>query len=87
MLFLGGVLGGSKANPEYWRPTHFFSQTAGESWWPDTLVFSLEPSGACTVYTYVGFSRVVTVRRDGDFIPTGTIYNEQGIIQTLKSAE
>jgi hypothetical protein len=89
MLSLGGAYFNSETQApggsEHWRPTQFYNQSSSKAWDPDTLVFSLDPVGVCTVYSYSGFSRVVTVRRDGEFVPVGTIYNDQGIIQALKS--
>ncbi len=89
VLALGGAYahqrGEAENTPKSWRPTLFFNQTTGETWGRDVTVFSLEKPGTCLVYDFNGISQIVNIWRDDRFFPTGTIYNDQGIIQALKS--
>ncbi|NMO20973.1 hypothetical protein HPC49_50510 [Pyxidicoccus fallax] len=70
-----------------WRPTRFLNQRTGATWARDVLVFSLEGSGKCTVYGFVGFSRVVTVSHGDGFRPVATVYDERGAMQVLAGSE
>jgi hypothetical protein len=83
VLSLGGV---DSTPPEHesWRPTLFFNQRTRATWERDVLLFSLETPETCTTYGFVGFDRVVTRHRGNGFVPMGTVYNEQGVIQAVQ---
>lgn len=87
VLSLGGASTRQRAQDTspraLWHPTSFLNQTTGGTWDRDVLVFSLEEPGACTVHGFIGFSGVVTVRRDRRFMPIATVYGEHGTTQPL----
>ncbi|AGC48922.1 hypothetical protein MYSTI_07650 [Myxococcus stipitatus DSM 14675] len=87
VLFLGAALEALNGPGWKWQPTHFLNQDTGETWGADTLVFDVASPGTCTVHGYIGFSRVVTRRVDGGFVPLGAVYNDHGLIQALKREE
>lgn len=80
-------LRGRTAGRGSWRPTRFMNQRTGATWERDVLVFSLEGERGCTVYGFVGFSRVVTVSQGDGFRPVGTVYDEQGVVRVLDGSE
>ncbi|WP_342377114.1 hypothetical protein NVS55_37655 [Myxococcus stipitatus] len=87
VLFLGAAMEALNGPESKWRPTHFLNQDTGKTWGADTLVFDVSSPGTCTVHGYIGFSRVVTQRVDGGFVPYGAVYNDQGLIHALKREE
>ena len=66
-----------------WRPSSFLNRTTARTWEHDVLVFSLADPDTCTVYSFNGFSGLVTLRRGSKFTPVGTVSNDQGVIQPL----
>lgn len=86
-------LGGAPTSPaatgasSTWRPTRFLNEKTGTSWDYDSMLFSLESPGGCTAYAYIGFSRELSVLQDDTWVPVGTVYNNEGIVQALKSGE
>ncbi|MBZ4421647.1 hypothetical protein [Myxococcus sp. RHSTA-1-4] len=68
-----------------WRPTLFLNEKTAESWDYDSMLFSLEDSGSCTAYAYIGFSRELSVLRGDDWVPIGTVYNDEGVVHALKT--
>lgn len=91
VLALGGAYvdqpGKDETDLKPWRPTLFFNRTTGDTWGHDVTVFSVEQPGACLVYDFNGFSRVVNMWRGGRFLPIGTVYNERGLLQALQMRE
>ncbi|TQF09918.1 hypothetical protein FJV41_42155 [Myxococcus llanfairpwllgwyngyllgogerychwyrndrobwllllantysiliogogogochensis] len=85
VLALGGGYDTSRGRRN-WHPTLFLNGRTGETWERDVLVFSTSTPTECGVYSFTGFSRVVTEVRNGKFVPVGTVYNSQGSIEALGEA-
>jgi hypothetical protein len=87
VLQLGGASDGPNQHgdlKELWRPTQFLNQRTATTWDYDVMVFSLEKSGKCSAYAYIAFRRDLTALRDGEWIPIGTLYTGEGVVQVLE---
>jgi hypothetical protein len=87
VLQLGGASDGPNEHEGLegdWRPTRLLNQRTATTWDYDVMVFTLEKPGKCSAYAYIAFRRDLTALRDGDWIPVGTLYNGEGIVQALE---
>jgi hypothetical protein len=62
----------------HWQPTRFVDKATGQIWDRKLLMFFLEKTGECRVYSYNNFSRVIAALRDGQWVPIGKAYNAFG---------
>ncbi len=62
----------------HWHPTRFVAKATGQIWDRMLLMFFLERTGECRVYSYNNFSRVISALRDGQWVPIGKAYNRFG---------
>ncbi|WP_075207501.1 hypothetical protein [Archangium violaceum] len=77
----GGPTGLQPSVTSIWHPTLFLNQTTGRTWEHDVLVFSMDAPGTCAVYSFSGFSGVVTRRQHKTFVPVGAIDNGEGVLR------
>jgi hypothetical protein len=85
VVFLGGarqVPGNARSG---WHPTHFLNQKTMQPHDRDLLVFSLDGAGACTVYDYEHFSRVVTTLHGDKFMAVGKVRHDGEAVQAFSA--
>lgn len=82
LILDSGPTGPQPPTDRVWSPTSFLNRMTGRTWEHDVLVFSLEAPSTCAVYSFSGFSGVVTRREGNTFVPVGAIDNGQGVLQT-----
>jgi hypothetical protein len=70
--------------PAHWTPTRFLDKETGRIWDRALLMFFREKTGECRAYNYNNSTRVVQALRDGQWIPIGRAYDDDGDLEMFE---
>lgn len=70
-----------------WRPTRILDKQTGKVFDRSLLLFYRERTGECMSYIYNSTSRLVSSLREGQWVPIGQVYTEDGDIRMLEGKD
>ncbi|WP_434388115.1 hypothetical protein [Melittangium boletus] len=94
------ILGGAHSHPHnrqfsredlsaraQWRPTRVFDQHSRRVFDRELLMLYREKTGECRAYGYNSATRIVSALREGQWIPIGTVYSDDGDIRLMSGQD
>ena len=94
------VLGGAHTHPHnrrfspkdtsvwaHWIPTRFVEKKSGQVFDRKLLMFFRERTGECRAYSYNNFSRIISALRDGEWVPIGKAYTDNGDVEMFEGKD